>query len=269
VGSKEDSLFHFKAGFSNRRHTFPTWRWVIEPEAYQELCDQSAQRNASHEVQWTSADYFPQYRCPTIPAKKNEGIVVIGAGGHAKVLISTLIAGGSPIAAVFDDDETKWGTEVQGIRVSGAERERGGGAIIGIGDNAKRKEIAQDLNFEWETVIHPSASVHPSAKLGGGTVIFAGAVVQPDAVIGDHVIVNTGATIDHDCIIGDYAHLAPGVHLAGSVQVGEGAFLGIGSVAIPGVKIGCWSTLGAGAVAIRDLADGAVAVGVPAKVLQP
>jgi acetyltransferase-like isoleucine patch superfamily enzyme len=79
--------------------------------------------------------------------------------------------------------------------------------------------------------------------------------------------VNTGATIDHDCIIGDYAHLAPGVHRAGSVQVGEGAFLGIGSVVIPGVKIGRWSTLGAGGVATRDLADGVVAVGVPARAL--
>ncbi|MEO7318423.1 MAG: acetyltransferase [Chthoniobacteraceae bacterium] len=219
-------------------------------------------------MQWASTDYFPQYRCPVAPAEKKPGTVVIGAGGHARVLISTLRERGIPIAAVFDDDITKWGADVQGTRVSRVERERGGGAIIGIGDNAKRMEIARTTSFEWETVVHPSAYVHPSAKLGRGTVVFAGAVVQPDAVIGDHVIVNTGATIDHDCIVGDYAHLAPGVHLAGAVQVGEGAFLGIGSVVIPGVKIGRWSTLGAGAVAIRDVADGAVAVGVPAKELK-
>jgi sugar O-acyltransferase (sialic acid O-acetyltransferase NeuD family) len=199
--------------------------------------------------------------------ERKDGVVVIGAGGHAKVLISTVIARGLSIEAVLDDDDTKWGMDVQGIRVSRIERERGGSGIIGIGDNAQRREMARALNFEWQTVVHPSACVHPSAKLGRGTVVFAGAVVQPDAVIGDHVIVNTGATIDHDCIIGDYAHLAPGVHLAGSVQVGEGAFLGIGSVVIPGVKIGSWSTLGAGAVATRDLADGVVAVGVPARAL--
>ena len=269
VGSKEDSLFFFKAGFSDRRHTFPTWRWVVEPDAYRELCDRNARRNAGQGVRRASADYFPQYRCPTVPEEKKDGIVVIGAGGHAKVVISTLLAHGLPIAAVFDDDETKWGTDEQGIRVSGMERERGGRAIIGIGDNAKRREIARALNFAWETVVHPSACVHPSAKLGRGTVVFAGAIVQPGAVIGDHVIVNTGATIDHDCIVGDYAHLAPGVHLAGSVQVGEGALIGIGSVALPGMKIGCWSTLGAGAVLIRDLADGIVAVGVPAKKLKP
>ena len=269
VGSRDDSLFHFKAGFSDQRHTFPTWRWVVEPDACRELCDRTARRNVEQGSEWASADYFPQYRCPTVPAKTKDGIVVIGAGGHAKVLISTLMARGLPIAAVFDDDDAKWGLNAEGIRVSGMERERGGRAIIGIGDNAKRREIARALSFEWETVVHPSACVHPSAKLGRGTAVFAGAVVQPDVVIGDHVIVNTGATIDHDCLIGDYAHLAPGVHLAGSVQVGEGAFLGIGSVAIIGVKIGRWSTLGAGAVAIRDLADGAVAVGVPAKELKP
>jgi sugar O-acyltransferase (sialic acid O-acetyltransferase NeuD family) len=268
VGSKEDSLFHFKVGFSDRRHAFPTWRWVVEPDVYQELCDRNARRNVEQGVRWTSGEYFPRYRCSTAPAEKEDGIVVIGAGGHAKVLMSTLTASGCSIAAVFDDDHTKWGTNAQGICVSRIERERGGPAIIGIGDNAQRREMARAVTFEWQTVVHPSACVHPSAKLGRGTVVFAGAVVQPDAVIGDHVIVNTGATIDHDCVVGDYAHLAPGVHLAGSVDVGEGAFLGIGSAVIPGVRIGRWSTLGAGAVATRDVADGVVAVGVPAVALK-
>jgi sugar O-acyltransferase (sialic acid O-acetyltransferase NeuD family) len=198
-----------------------------------------------------------------------EGVVVIGAGGHAKVLISTLAACGLTIAAVFDDDDSKWGLDAQGTPVSPTQRERGGSGVIGIGDNGKRRHVAMTFTFEWRTVVHPSACVHHSVRLGRGSVVFAGAVVQPDAVIGDHVIVNTGATIDHECVIGDFAHLAPGVHLAGAVQVGEGAFLGIGSVVTPGVRIGRWSTLGAGAVAIRDVADGAVAVGVPAHALTP
>lgn len=267
VGSREDGLFHFKTGFADRRHIFATWRWVVEPAAYRDLSDRDARRNVAHGLQRTSGDYFPQYRCPTIPAEERDGIVVIGAGGHAKVLISTLAARGFSIEAVLDDDDTKRDMDAQGSRVSRIEMERGGSGIIGIGDNAQRREKARALNFEWRTVVHPSAYVHPSARLGRGTVVFAGAVVQPDAVIGDHVIVNTGATIDHDCVIGDYAHLAPGVRLAGSVHVGEGAFLGIGSAVIPGVRIGCWSTLGAGAVATRDLADGVVAVGVPARAL--
>lgn len=154
-------------------------------------------------------------------ARTKDGVVVIGAGGHAKVLISALTASGRYVAAVVDDDDTKWGTDAQGIRVGRIERALGGHGIVGIGDNVRRREKARSLSFEWQTVVHPSAHVDPSAKLGRGTVVFAGAVVQPDAVIGDHVIVNTGATVDHDCVVGDYAHLAPGVHLAGSVHVGR------------------------------------------------
>ena len=268
VGSREDSLLHFKKGFSDRRHVFSTWRWVVEPDAYRSLCARSDRRNAELGAPSTSCDYFPRYRCSTAPAVGRDGVVVIGAGGHARVLISTLTACGVSVAAVGDDDETKWGMDVQGIRVGRIERELGGRGMVGIGDNAQRREMARTLSLEWQTVVHPSAYVHPSAKLGRGTAVFAGAIVQPDAVIGDHVIVNTGATVDHDCVVEDYAHLAPGVPLAGSVRVGEGAVLGIGSVVSPGVRIGRWATLGAGAVAIRDVADGVVAVGVPARALE-
>jgi len=215
-----------------------------------------------------ASDRPAAHPAPASPDEGHDGVVVIGAGGHAKVVISTLTACGTPVAAVLDDDDSKWGTDAQGMRVGRIERARGGRGIVGIGDNAQRREMARALGLEWQTAVHPAAYVHASAKLGRGTVVFAGAVVQPDAVIGDHVIVNTGATVDHDCVIGDFAHLAPGVHLAGAVQVGEGAFLGIGSVVCPGVKIGRWARLGAGAVAIRDLADGVVAVGVPAAELR-
>ena len=208
---------------------------------------------------WASA-----YLAAATPAENPDGVVVIGAGGHAKVVISTLAASGTPVAAVVDDDDRKWGTDAQGTRVERLERARGGRGIVGIGDNARRREMVQALGLDWQTVGHPAAYVHPSVKLGRGTVVFAGAVVQPDAVVGDHVIVNTGATVDHDCVIGDFAHLAPGVHLAGGVQVGEGAFLGIGSVVCPIIRIGRWARLGAGAVAIRDVPDEVVAVGVPA-----
>ena len=80
VGSRQDSLFHFKAGFSDRRHTFSTWRWVLDPEAYRELCDRQTRRNLAHGVRWTSADYFPQYRCPTAPEETPDGLAASGAG---------------------------------------------------------------------------------------------------------------------------------------------------------------------------------------------
>ena len=196
-------------------------------------------------------------------------IAVIGAGGHAKVVVATLSATGRFEAALFDDDQSKWGSNVLDVPVRGSintivEAKYDSG-LIAIGNNAKRKENAGTVEIDWITLTHPSAYVHPSVKLGEGTVVFAGAVIQPEAVIGDHVIVNTGATIDHDCRIGDFAHIAPGASLAGGVVVGEGALIGIGSSVIPGIKIGSWATLGAGAVAVRDIPDKAVAVGVPAR----
>lgn len=196
-------------------------------------------------------------------------VLVIGAGGHAKVVIATLQAAGYIVAASYDENEARWGTTIMGVPIcdigelSGKNSERD--AVIAIGNNAVRQRIADELKLQWISVVHPRACVHPSVDIGAGTVIFAGAVVQPETKIGTHVIVNTGATIDHDCLVGDYTHLAPGSHLAGNVQVGVGAFCGIASAATPGQKIGAWATVGAGAIVICDVPENCTVVGVPAR----
>jgi sugar O-acyltransferase (sialic acid O-acetyltransferase NeuD family) len=199
-----------------------------------------------------------------------KSVVVVGAGGHAKVVISTLQAAGYTVTAAFDDDPAKRGQLLLGVPVKGATSELPDTydveAIVAIGSNPLRQQMA--LRFGqavWVTVVHPAAYVHPSVKIGPGTVVFAGAVIQPGSVVGAHVIVNTGATIDHDCVVGEYVHLAPGVRLAGDVEVGQGAFVGIGSVVVPGIRIGEWATVGAGGVVVSDLPDGVTAVGIPAK----
>jgi len=199
-----------------------------------------------------------------------QGVYVIGAGGHAKVVICTLRAAGIAIEAVLDDDEQHHGGKILGIPISGPlsllETSGGCRAIIAIGNNRARREVAEHfVRVEWVCAIHPHAIVDSTVKPGPGTIVFAGAVIQPEATIGDHVIINTGATVDHDCKVGDYAHIAPGSHLGGNVTLGEGALLGIGSAAIPGAKIGAWTTVGAGGVVINDLPPGVVATGIPAK----
>jgi sugar O-acyltransferase (sialic acid O-acetyltransferase NeuD family) len=197
----------------------------------------------------------------------SRSLVVVGGGGHAKVVVSTLQQAGYSVLRVLDDDNSRWGSKILGIPITGpisAVKEEDK-ALIAIGNNSTRQRIVESLQLEWQTVVHPTAYVHPSVKLGVGTVVFAGAVIQPETTIGNHVIVNTGATIDHDCIIGDYVHVAPGCHLAGNVRLGEGTILGIGSAVIPNIRIGSWAIVGAGGIVIEDLPDRIVAVGVPAR----
>lgn len=196
-------------------------------------------------------------------------VLVIGGGGHAKVVISTLRASGVEIEAVLDEDATKWGTSLLGVPVvnpyDGGISSRQ--AIIAIGSNDIRKRIAEEFDYEWVTATHPSAIVDDSVSIGVGTVVFANAVIQPDTVIGAHVIVNTAATIDHDCVIGDFAHIAPGVHFSGGVQVGEGALVGVGSSVIPGKKIGQWAIVGGGSAVVKDVSAHFKVAGAPARPL--
>jgi sugar O-acyltransferase (sialic acid O-acetyltransferase NeuD family) len=199
-------------------------------------------------------------------------LVVVGSGGHAKVVIATAHAAGLEVRAIVDDDPVTHGRRVLDVPVVGPSApvlaDEAAFAILAIGSNRARHRLAAAARCRFATIVHPSAVVHPSVLLAPGTVVFAGAVIQPDSVLGAHVIVNTGASIDHDCAIGDGVHLAPGVRLAGNVTLGEGAFLGIGACAIPGVTIGAWTTVGAGAAVVHDLPADITAVGVPARALR-
>jgi len=199
-------------------------------------------------------------------------VAVIGAGGHAKVVIATILACGHEVACAFDDDGAKSGRLLLGVPVTGdasaVERAVANG-MLAVGNNRTRMALAP--RFEkliWITAVHPSSTVHASTFVGAGTVVFAGAVIQPEVVIGGHVIVNTGAVIDHDCVIGDFAHIAPGAVLAGGARVGVGSLVGLGSRVLPGITVGSWATVGAGAVVTRDVADGTTVVGVPASRLR-
>jgi sugar O-acyltransferase (sialic acid O-acetyltransferase NeuD family) len=201
-----------------------------------------------------------------------QGLVVIGSGGHAKVVIATAQAAGWTVTAIADDDPATHGRRVLGIAVGGTTAailaDPDALAVLAIGSNRARARLGGSARCRFATIVHPSAVVHATVLLAPGTVVFAGAVIQPDTVVGAHAIVNTAASIDHDCAIGDFVHVAPGVRLAGNVTLGEGAFLGIGSCAIPGVTIGAWTTVGAGASVVHDLPADVTAVGVPARPLR-
>jgi len=195
---------------------------------------------------------------------------IVGAGGHAKVVIATARAAGYTDLALADDSEAARGATVLGVPVACGTREvlsdGSATAVLAIGSNETRRRLAEGARSAFATVVHPAAIVDASVTLEPGTVVFAGTVIQPDTRLGAHAIVNTGASIDHDGAIGAFTHIAPGARLAGNVTLGTGVFVGIGAVVVPGITVGEWTTVGAGAAVVRDLPPRATAVGVPARV---
>lgn len=194
---------------------------------------------------------------------------VIGAGGHAKVVIALAEALGLVVRGVYDDQPSAPEVLEHPIigPVSSVPDVPGTQAVIAIGSNAARRQIAGLFtHVTWASLVHPRAWVAPSSVIGPGTVVMAGGIVQPDVVLGAHVIVNTSASVDHDCDLGDYVHVAPGSHLAGQVTLEEGVFLGAGAVCIPGVSVGAWSIVGAGAGVIQSLPAKMTAAGLPATI---
>jgi UDP-perosamine 4-acetyltransferase len=201
-------------------------------------------------------------------------IVVLGGGGHARVVIEILLATGWQVAGYTDREATgsfagvSWlgcDEDLPGVRAGGVEH-----AIVALGDNALRWRLgarAIELGFKLGNAIHPAAQISPSAVLGRGIAVMAQAAVNAAAVIGDGAVVNTGATVDHDNRIGRAAHIAPGCHLAGYVTVGDRALVGIGSAVGCGrpIAIGDDAVIGAGSVVLADVPAGATVVGNPAR----
>jgi sugar O-acyltransferase (sialic acid O-acetyltransferase NeuD family) len=143
-------------------------------------------------------------------------------------------------------------------------------AFVALGPNDLRSAVTDrclDAGMELVTMVAPTAQVGATAGIGAGTIVLHRAVIGPNSRIGRGAIINTSASVDHDNMIGDFVHIAPGVNLAGNVQVGDYAMVGIGASVVPWVRIGAEAVVGAGAVVLRDVPDGRVVVGVPAREL--
>lgn len=198
------------------------------------------------------------------------GVVVLGAGGHGKVVCDVVLSMGE-IVEGFVDDAKPPGSKVLGLPVLGnttwllAHPAR---VALGIGDNVRRAELADKLEQSGSslfTAVHSQATIAPSATLGAGAVVMARAVVNASALVDRGAIVNTSAVVEHDCVVGAFAHLSPAAALGGGARIGASAHVGLGALVLPSIAVGDRSIVGAGAVVTRDTEAGVVVRGVPAR----
>lgn len=199
----------------------------------------------------------------------NKKFCIYGASGHSKVIVEILERLGYEVKGLFDDDLTKKilfnyviSNEKSFLQLPEVNW------IIGIGDNATRKKVAENNLLNYEIAIDVTANISKRIEIGKGTTIMPGTTINSSTIIGNHVIINTNASIDHDCVLDDYVHVSPNATLCGGISIGEGAQVGAGAVIIPGIKIGKWVKIGAGSVIIKDVPDYVTIVGNPARIIK-
>jgi UDP-N-acetylbacillosamine N-acetyltransferase len=207
-------------------------------------------------------------------------IIIVGAGGHARVVADVIRLSRHFEVAGFIDTQNpdRRGDPFEDSVVLGGDEELAElfaadikHAAVAIGNNEARARVAHQLvtaGWQLPALVHPGAIIAASVTVGAGTVIFAGAIVNPATRIGAHVILNTGCTVDHDCVIGDGAHIAPGANLAGGVHVGAETLVGVGAAVKPNITIGRNAVIGVGAAVVGNVPDGVTVVGVPARVVK-
>lgn len=203
-------------------------------------------------------------------SRTESSIVVLGAGGHGRIVADAALLAGFDVLGFADPKFTSGETIVAGLTVLGDDDwllEQDASAVqiaIGIGALPGRR-LRRDLHVAWSergfvlpVIVHPGAVLARDVDPGAGSQIMAGSVVQTGARIGKDVIVNTRASIDHGCVLGDHVHIAPGAVLCGDVRVGDTSHVGPGAIVLPGVGIGRGAAIRPGAVVKGDVEDGGV-----------
>ena len=200
----------------------------------------------------------------------NKSVIIIGAGGHGKVIADIVLNSGDLVIGFLDDscnEKSICGFPILGKISDYVEYKDNCMFVVAIGNAKIREKIVSELpDVNWYTAIHPTAVISKiSTSIGCGTVIMANAVVNPGASIGKHCIINTSAVVEHDNIIEDYVHVSVGAKIAGTVHIGKRTWIGIGATIINNVDIGDDCVIGAGAVVVRNINIKGIYIGIPAE----
>lgn len=200
--------------------------------------------------------------------KKN--VIIVGAGGHGKVVADTVLLSRDNIIG-FLDDNPNIGESFAGFPILGRINEfrnySNCSFVIAIGNPDVREKIANQLaGVSWYTAIHPTAVISKlDVCIGEGTVIMANVAVNAGAVIGKHCILNTGSIVEHDNQLDDLVHVSVGVRLAGTVHVGKKTWIGIGACIRNNLSVCAGCMIGAGAIVVKDIEEAGTYVGIPAE----
>lgn len=197
-------------------------------------------------------------------------VIIIGAGGHGKVIADIIEKNGDKVYGFLDDSTDK--SEIMGYPVLGktedCKKYKDKEFFIAIGNNSVRKKIVLKYSeIRYYTAIHPMAIISRDVKIGEGTCIMAGCVINADTKIGKHSIINSGSVVEHDNVLENFVHLSPGAVLCGTVRVGECTHIGAGVTVKNNVSITGETIIGVGAAVVSDIQIPGTYCGVPAKMI--
>lgn len=197
----------------------------------------------------------------------NSRLIIIGAGGHGRVIADIALKNGYKNIFFVDDFAKGECMDFPIVGTVDKTQELNDGKtdfVVAVGDNKVREDIACRFNVSWATLIHPSAQIGTNVTVGEGTVVMANAVINPGVVIGNHCIINSASVVEHDCKISSFVHISVRAALGGTVEIGKSTFVGIGAAVKNNISICSDCVIGAGAVVVRNIESSGVYVGVPA-----
>ena len=207
-----------------------------------------------------------------------ENILILGAGGHAKVIVDIVELQSKYNLVGIIDQNLAEKEPLLGYLLLGKEEDLAKlikehtirGIIIAIGDNFIRSKAAARLKenypeLSFPSTIHPKTVIARDVKIEEGAVIMAGVSVNPGSTLGNFCILNTNAILDHDSSMGDFSSLAPGVTVGGDCKIGSYSAIGIGATLLHGIQVGEHSVIGAASLVNKAIPSYTVAYGLPAK----